>query len=184
MAGINRAFATSINENLIKLNIQAGVKCIFISHQQKDKQLCREIAEYLMKANIDVYFDEDDHDLKQYRQDNDPEGVVNCIRKGINNSSHMLCVVSLNTASSLWVPWEVGYAFDKTVLAVLTLKDVAEASLPHYLLTRPIIRGTKTLNVYIEQITGLSQAVLESKNFSKSNAMPNHPLDNVLNWKL
>ena len=31
----------------------------FISHQKSDKDICREIANYLMAANIDVCFDED-----------------------------------------------------------------------------------------------------------------------------
>ena len=32
--------------------------CIFISHQKEDTESCRQIADYLLAAGIDVYFDE------------------------------------------------------------------------------------------------------------------------------
>ena len=78
MAGINRAsksFRVFSESRKTK-----GVECVFLSHQQKDKDVCRKIADYLMTANIDVYFDEDDEDLKVYRQTNRPAGVVDSIR--------------------------------------------------------------------------------------------------------
>lgn len=88
MAGINRA---TKNLRFYSESRKAmGMKCVFLSHQQKDKDVCRKIADYLMAADIDVYFDEYDEDLKFYRQANDPKGVVDSIKKGINNSSHML----------------------------------------------------------------------------------------------
>jgi hypothetical protein len=124
MAGINRA---AKNFRMFSESRKiTGVKCIFLSHQQKDKDVCRKIADYLMAADIDVYFDEDDEDLKLYRQSNRPQGVVDSIRKGINNSSHMLVVVSPNTIYSSWVPWEIGYGYDNTQLGVLTLKGIKD----------------------------------------------------------
>jgi hypothetical protein len=182
MAGINRA--TTLNENLIKAHISSAVKCVFISHQKKDSDKCEEIAKYIMQANVDVYFDEYDKDLKIYRQTNNAKGVVNSIRKGINNSTHMLCVISPNTLFSKWVPWELGYGHDKTDIGILTLKGIAETDLPDYIKTAQIIRGTKSLNEFIEELTGLPQLILESRNFSKSHNSMNHPLDNILDWKL
>lgn len=180
MAGINRAIK---NVRVFSDSLKTtGVKCIFLSHQQKDKEVCRKIADYLMAADIDVYFDEDDNDLKVYRQTNRPQGVVDSIKKGINNSSHMLVVVSPNTIHSSWVPWEIGYGFDNTQLGVLTLKGITDESLPDYLKTSPIIRGTKSLNEYLAKITNNIQSIMENRNLVKSHTMSQHPLDNYLDW--
>lgn len=180
MAGINRAVKNFRIFSESRKTID--VKCIFLSHQQKDKEVCRKIADYLMTADIDVYFDEDDDDLKLYRQTNRPQGVVDSIRKGINNSSHMLVVVSPNTIYSSWVPWEIGYGFDNTQLSVLTLKGIKDESLPDYLKTSQIIRGTKSLNEYLAKITNNYQSIMENRNLIKSHTMSVHPLDNYLDW--
>lgn len=180
MAGINRA---AKNFRVFSESRKtSGVKCIFLSHQQRDKEVCRKIADYLMAADIDVYFDEDDEDLKVYRQTNRPQGVVDSIRKGINYSSHMLVVVSPNTLYSSWVPWEVGYAYDDTSLSVLTLKGIKDESLPDYLKTTNIIRGTKSLNSYLTKITDRIQSMMESVDLIKSYSMSSHPLDSYLDW--
>jgi len=180
MAGINRAakdfriFSESRKHQ--------KVQCVFLSHQQNDKAVCRKISDYLLAADIDVYFDEDDEDLKIYRQANRSQGVVDSIRKGIHNSSHMLVVISPNTINSKWVPWEVGYGYDSTDLGVLTLKGINDTDLPDYLKTTLIIRGTKSLNAYLAKITGKIQPLMESADLIKSYSTANHPLDNYLDW--
>jgi hypothetical protein len=180
MAGINRA---AKNFRMFSESRKTtGVKCIFLSHQQKDKEVCRKIADYVLAADIDVYFDEDDEDLKVYRQTNRPQRVVDSIRKGISNSSHMLVVVSPNTIYSSWVPWEIGYGYDSTQLSVLTLKGIKDESLPDYLKTTAVVRGTKSLNEYLAKITNNIQSIMESRNLVKSYLMGSHPLDNYLDW--
>lgn len=180
MAGINRALASQRTYSESRKN--RGVECVFLSHQQRDKNTCKNIAEYLMKADIDVYFDEYDEDLKNYRQTNNPKGVVDSIRKGINNSSHMLVVVSPNTIYSKWVPWEVGYGYDHTDLGVLTLKGIEDKDLPDYLKTTLIIRGTKSLNDYLASITSSLVNLMEGRDLIKSYSASTHPLDNFLDW--
>lgn len=174
MAGINRAL--SLNENKTKFNFSANVKCVFISHQKNDTVSSKKIADYIINSGIDVYFDEYDNDLRIHRQTNNPNGVVDCIKKGINMSTHMLCIISINTLDSKWVPWELGYGNDKTSQGVLTLKGINHTQLPDYLKTTNIIRGTKSLNVFIQNITGNINVILESH----SKAI--HPLDTVLDW--
>ena len=182
MSGINRAAKTFRTFTESRRNI--GIKCVFLSHQQKDKDICRKISDYLLAADIDVYFDEDDEDLKIFRQSYRPEGVVDSIRNGINSSSHMLVVVSPNTIYSSWVPWEVGFGYDKTHLSVLTLKGIKDESLPDYLKTASIIRGTKSLNTFLSNITGNYEYLMEQHNLIKSASTMNHPLDNYLDWKI
>lgn len=183
MAGINRAFSNNLN--LSESRRISGVKCVFLSHQKKDAPICKFIADYLMAADIDVYFDEYDSDLKFNRQSGNPKGVVDSIKKGINKSTHMLVVVSPNTIQSKWVPWEVGYGYDSSTLGVLTLKGIQNSDLEAYLQTAPlVIRGTKSLNEYISKITGSSIYAMESYGRIKSFSASSHPLDNYLDWGL
>lgn len=181
MEGINRALKAY--SHLRESRRTAGIKCIFLSHQKEDKDVCRKIADYLLESGIDVYFDEYDYDLKFNNQINNPHGVVECIRKGINSSSHMLVVVSPSTLKSKWVPWEVGYGYNNSMLGVLTLKGIQNSDLEAYLQTAPlIVRGIKSLNEYISKITGSSIYTMESYGRIKSFNALIHPLDNYLNW--
>ncbi|MEX2410912.1 MAG: toll/interleukin-1 receptor domain-containing protein [Candidatus Paceibacterota bacterium] len=181
MVGFNRA--KSNLRQFTEARKSRGVKCVFLSHQKSDSAICKKIAEYLLNAGIDVYFDEFDNDLKLYRQRNRPEGVVNSIRKGINSSSHMIVVISPRTISSRWVPWEIGYGYDKIDLSVLTLKGIGEGELPDYLKTAKILRSTKMLNNFLSNLTNISTSIMESRGLIKSYATKNHPLDKYLEWK-
>lgn len=180
MAGINRA--SKLLRMFTESQKSMGVPCVFISHQQNDKAVCRRISEYIKVANIDVYFDDDDLDLKLHNQSNNPKGVVNSIRKGIKNSSHMLVVISPNTLYSKWVPWEVGYGYDETDLGILTITGISDADLPDYLRTTEIYRGIKSLNAYLSKITGRSQLIMESEHLIKKHTMSSHPLERYLDW--
>lgn len=182
MAGINRALKA--NESKARVNLISSVNCVFISHHKSDLEYCKKVAAYIMAAGIDVYLDEYDYDLKYQVQTNNPAGVVRCIKKGINNSSHMLCVISPSTIYSKWVPWEIGYGYDKTTIGALTLKGISHASLPDYIKTVPVVRGTKSLNTYLAGIIGREQPVLESYGYIKSHSASTHSLDNILDWQL
>lgn len=116
---LNRYYYPTKYESRSKV-LSLGIKCIFISHQQKDKEAAKKIADYFINAGIDVY----DTDLKYNHQISNAKAVTDSIRKGINNSSHMLVIVSPNTLSSTWVPFEIGYGYDKTDLYTLCLKGI------------------------------------------------------------
>jgi len=176
---INRFYYPIKYESRAKV-LALGVKCIFISHQQKDKEAAKKIADYLLAAGIDVYFDEYDKDLKIQNQGKNPKRVTQAICNGINNSSHMLVVVSPNTLLSTWVPFEIGYGFEKTDLAVLCLKGIPKGGLPEYIRTAKIIRDIHDLNVLITSTTGKSKEILlETKMMSNYNNHLN-PLASVM----
>jgi hypothetical protein len=183
MSGINRALS-NYKGAFSTYRKNKGIKCVFLSHQQKDKNTCKKIADYLLNADIDVYFDEYDEDLKNYRQSNNPQGVVDSIRIGINNSSHMLVIVSPNTIESRWVPWEIGYGYEKTDLGVLTLKGIHENDLPDYLKTTKVLRGTKSLNSYLAGLTGIYESSMEKQNLITNYKHLFHPLDDCLDYNL
>ncbi|EHQ43939.1 toll/interleukin-1 receptor domain-containing protein [Myroides odoratus] len=129
--------------------LYSGVKCIFISHQQKDKDAAKIIADYFIDSGIDVYFDAYDNDLKIHHQSNNAKAVTDSIKKGINNSSHMIVLVSPNTLHSNWVPFEIGYGHDKTDLYVLCLKGIDKGGLPEYVRSATIIRDIYDINEFI-----------------------------------
>lgn len=154
---------------------------VFISHQKRDRDDAERVANYLKRAGISVYFDEYDRKLQIATQTDDPKGVVQAIKNGINNSTHMLCIISPNTLYSKWVPFEVGYGHDKTDLATLTLKGISNKDLPDYIKTSPVIRDIWDINKFVE--THASSYSLEhlneQMNFSKQ-ASASHPLSGIM----
>jgi hypothetical protein len=160
--------------------LKQGVKCLFISHQQKDKTQAIKIADYLIRVGIDVYIDEYDKDLKIHHQSNNAKAVTDSIRKGINNSSHMLVLVSMDTLFSTWVPFEIGYGYDKTELLTICLKGIPKGGLPEYLKSTKVIRDIYDLNNLIGDLSGINKEILlESKKISNYNDYAN-PLSNTM----
>lgn len=180
MAGINRA-SGNISETLLKANSLGGIKCVFISYQQKDKEPAKKVAEYLMDAGIDIYFDELDKELRIYHENNDPKKVTESICKGINKSSHMMVVVSPNTVHSSWVPFEIGYGYEKTDVRVLCLKGIAVGSLPEYIRTAPVIRDIYDLNNRLSEWLGKPKnALMEKSKLMSDHSDKANPLSAVM----
>lgn len=154
--------------------------CVFISHQRNDKEVAKTIANYIYKSGLDIYFDEYDSSINR----DDPRSVVNAIKNGIQKSTHMLCILSQNALQSKWMPWEIGYGYDRLHVAGITVKEISKDVLPEYLQIVPVLRGTKSLNTYIANtMNRIEQSLInERKIFSAS--MQSHPLDNVLEWNL
>jgi len=156
--------------------LKQRIKCVFISYQNNDKTQARKVADYLISAGIDVYFDEYDNDLKLSNQSNNPGKVTSALTKGINNSSHMLVIISPTTIKSHWVPFEIGYGYDKTDLAVLTLKGIPKNTIPDYIKTAKIIRDIWDLNSYTSNIIGINKQVLVDTGSIKGYNDLYHPL--------
>ena len=103
------------------------------------------------------------------------------IRRGIENSSHMLVLFSINTFGSMWVPWEIGYAYNSAVsLNVLRLKGVPKEKLPEYLKVVKMVMSIYQLNSLIADIRKINrdQLLLENGSFSESNVY--NPLNNIM----
>lgn len=160
--------------------LSLGIKCVFISHQQKDKNEAKKIADYFIKAGIDVYFDAYDTDLKNNHQVNNAKAVTDSIKKGINNSSHMLVLVSPNTLYSTWVPFEIGYGYDKTDLYTLCLKGIPKGGLPEYLKAGKIIRDIWDINKFITNTLDRDIVPLFESKKIFSHINDNNPLSNVM----
>jgi len=160
--------------------LSLGIKCVFISHQQRDKDAAKKIADYLTEAGIDVYFDAYDEDLRIHHQSNNAKAVTDSIRKGINNSSHMLVLVSPNTLHSTWVPFEIGYGYDKTDLFVLCLKGIPKGGLPEYVRSATIVRDIYDLNNLISKISKENKKVLLETRLMRDYDNQTNPLRDVM----
>jgi hypothetical protein len=195
--GFNKALITE-KLQWTKLFSKNERPCIFLSQKKEDKPACREIAKYLKNAEIDIFFDEEDDELQVAVTANNPKDVTERIKAGIRECSHMLCIVSLKTYGSMWVPFEIGYAnaaiVDKATLlnsadrrikiTTLTLKDIAEKNLPEYLQITNIIKGSKSFKNYISQISNKLEQRLLNENLIKAYSQTSHPLDNYLKYDL
>ena len=154
--------------------------CVFISHQKGDKEVAKQIANYISRSGIDIYFDEFDKSINR----DDPRSIVNAIKTGIRHSTHMLCILSPNALKSHWIPWEIGYGYDLVNVVGLTIKELSKSELPEYLQVVPVLRGTKSLNTYIANTIGkMEDSLIREQKIFSANTM-NHPLDNVLDWHL
>lgn len=78
---------------------------VFLSYSTKDKDRARRLAHDLESANVDVWFDE--FELKA----GDP--ILSSIRTAIEESGHLLVLISKNSLSSSWVERELQAAFVK-----------------------------------------------------------------------
>lgn len=81
---LNRFYLT---ENSIA---QRSGLCIFISHQKRDADTAKKIADYFITSGIDVYFDEYDTKIDRTR----PYSVVSAIKTGIRNKhAHVMSFI-------------------------------------------------------------------------------------------
>ena len=150
---------------------------VFISHQKRDSDVAGKIADYLLDAGIDVYFDQYDSSINRA----DPNSVVNAIRTGIENSSHMLVLFSPNTFGSMWVPWEIGYAYNSQIaLNVLRLKEVPKDKLPEYLKVVKVILDIWDLNQLISNLTNVTREQLLTEGRIRNYSDIIHPLSQYM----
>lgn len=158
MNGINRALKDGDKlkkawRDLTEVKTEQ-VPCVFISYQRKDEKYAGDVANYIMSKKIDVYFDLEDNDLKKQNQRTDPKKVTEAIKKGLNRSDYMLVVVSPDTYRSLWVPFEVGYAYDKKgdKMKLLRHKGIDKETMPAYLKVKELLNGITPLDKFLLHI--------------------------------
>lgn len=167
-------FLSEEGHNLLDLNESNRYKhdyCVFISHQKKDKAAAKKLADFLISKGIDIYFDEYDTSIDR----SNPDKLTTSIKRGIDFSKYMLILISQSTLNSQWVPWEVGYGYDKVEMSVLTLKGIKDDQLPEYLQTTKITRNYTSLWTLINKIR--PGIIYESREYSFSES---HPLYDIL----
>ena len=175
MRGINR-FLQPVAKSYSSFSeqVQSGNTCVFVSYKGNDKDAARAIANALMAAGIDVYFDENDAMLTAANIAGRHAEVVDFIEKGVEKSSHILAVISERTKGSWWVSFEIGSGRRKKChIAYVALQDVQ--NLPSYLMIAHQITSDRSLYRWIRD--SLPHTVEKSVNFSESSvSIPNLPI--------
>ncbi|OZQ77436.1 toll/interleukin-1 receptor domain-containing protein [Paenibacillus odorifer] len=187
MAGRNLA-NPSVTESLNKTQFASKQKsdvCIFLSYTSEDRKTVEKIGEYIQNAGFDIYLDIYDEKLQKAVSQGDPSAITKNIENGLTVSTNVFCIVSEKTVNSWWVPYEIGFGKRaEKGLATLTLKDTV--TIPSFLEITRLLRGTRSLNDYLIEISNKSSILLESATkFVDINkySMQLHPLDDYLNWK-
>lgn len=137
--------------------------CIFISHKSSDLGAAREIGDYIINnAKIDIYLDDNDKGLVDAVSREDDKMIVKYIEKALDRSTHLLCLISDQTRTSWWVPYEIGIAkANFKNIASLKLKNITDV--PSFLKIEAVLMGIKSLNEYLRKI---NESGVERKYFS------------------
>lgn len=137
--------------------------CVFLSHISIDKNAVLKIAEFIKNSDINIYLDIADQELQRAVIDDKHEKITECIDKGIESSTHILCLVSEQTKNSWWVPYEIGYA-KKGKKTIGTMKLKQTTSLPSFLLVPPIlpVTGVSDLQKFLKPLVKTKSIGLSS----------------------
>jgi len=118
---------------------------IFISHKEEDKLDAEQVAEYLKTHSngVSCYLDVLDSGLLSHEGDD----LGEYFRKKLGECTHLMAVVSEDTKSSWWVPFEIGIATEKQYpISTFAIQDT---NLPSYLKKWPYLRDESDLDKYI-----------------------------------
>ncbi|MGR5151221.1 toll/interleukin-1 receptor domain-containing protein [Photobacterium swingsii] len=98
---------------------------VFISHRHSDTQQALQISRFLKENGIESYLDVLD---AESQQTND---ITTVITKNIAKCTHLIAVMSEDTARSWWVPFEIGEAtiIDRRIASY----RIGYSKLPEYL---------------------------------------------------
>ena len=77
---------------------------VFISHSSKDKKFVRTLKDCLIENSIDVWLDEDQLDLG--------DRLINKLETALNDSSHLVIILSPASVESDWVKYELTKALN------------------------------------------------------------------------
>ncbi|MBD9553091.1 TIR domain-containing protein [Pantoea sp. PNT01] len=137
---------------------------VFISYRHTDRALAMTINDRLVKEGISTYLDVLDVESQS------TDDITSVITQRINESTHLIAVVSSQTAQSWWVPFEIGEATitDRRISSYRT----TFSELPEYLSKWPQMTKPSDIEFFIQsykdEISGKRQISFESINGSES----------------
>jgi len=119
------AARTSLQESdgSIKVARARGRKTVFLSHSHKDYEAAKGLKNRLKEQQVDVYIDWEDTTMPEQ-----PDKITaQKIRDKIVECHIFMFLVTQNSVTSRWCPWEIGYADGKKIfeqiLVVPTVDD-------------------------------------------------------------
>ncbi|MVV51223.1 toll/interleukin-1 receptor domain-containing protein [Pseudomonas sp. PB120] len=135
---------------------------VFISYRHTDRVQAMHVNNRLVRANIKTYFDVLDTE-SQHTDD-----ITAVITRNITECTHLLAVVSQETAKSWWVPFEIGEATISN-RRICSFK-IGPSELPLYLDKWPKLSGEADINFFIDAYREetLSSRSMGLESFSES----------------
>jgi hypothetical protein len=142
---------------------------IFISHKEKDADKAHGLSKYLTAQNVENYVDVLDDQISS------GDITLNIVDK-LRKASHLIVIYSEHTEKSMWVPFELGVAYERNNgigVALWPDKEDAKIDTPEYLDEFPLMKTKSDIDKYIAvytsdmQVVGM-ESLNESRNFSKS----------------
>ncbi|MCB5361735.1 toll/interleukin-1 receptor domain-containing protein [Vibrio lentus] len=133
---------------------------VFISYRHSDRNQALEIDKYLNRCGVPTYLDVLDTESQS------SQNITEVITRNVARSSHMIAVISHDTAKSWWVPFEIGEA---------TISDTRIASfktgytaLPEFLKMWPQMSQMTHMKMFVEEYKRERSISLEGRNIYES----------------
>jgi hypothetical protein len=122
-----RVFSPYLSDDGVRIAKSRASKNLFLSHSLSDVAPARHAVAVLQEHGASVYIDIEDGGMKAASSSSD---IATRLRGAIETCKRLVVIVTENTHTSRWIPWEVGLsdAFNGTGrVALLPLKQSASA---------------------------------------------------------
>lgn len=135
-------------ESDLKKSEAVGGSKVFLSHSSKDDAHVAGVTKFIKKYGGNVYADNGD---KRLPKDPSPETAA-ILRTEIKKAQRFVVMISEQSSTSGWIPWELGFAdgdkgYKNVALLPISGKSVEEAwAKREYLGLYPVIRKTAIQN--------------------------------------
>ncbi len=133
---------------------------VFISYRRNDFNIALSIHLRLKAAGIDTYVDLLDSESQS------TDDITSVITKNISSSTHLIAVLSSQTALSWWVPFEIGEA---TILGRrIASYNTGVSNPPEYLSKWPQMSSMSHIDYFINEYNiDRRESLLESSTVSR-----------------
>lgn len=134
---------------------------IFISHKQEDHHEALQIEKILKAHGVNTYLDVLDQSLS-----GDGERLTRHIKSKLRECTDLIVVLSHNTKSSWWVPFEIGMASEKDMPIANFL--LSNEKLPEYLEYWPRLKNDSDLAKYVITRKKIGENTFRKKSLNES----------------
>src|SRR5262249_51630867 len=116
---------------------------VFISHTTADDGIARQVFDRLTRH----------HGITCYIDDMDRQGgasnVTALVVRRLKDCTNLLALVTQNTKTSWWVPFEVGVAREAPRI-ITSFSNLDQYSLPEFLKEWPVLRGESAVDTFAD----------------------------------
>lgn len=152
---------------------------LFISHKKCDEDEAVIIGRYItevLKQNI--YLDKYDPGLQNATQAKQDKIITETIKRAIEVSDKMLCIISSSTINSWWVPYEIGYG-DSKRLSIASVKIENSILMPSFLQIKKCIYDVEGLKGFLKENINENVFLMEKYGYCNPNYVVENELNNV-----